>query len=447
MVESPAALPKITVTKVVIADGDFSLVDRSLEPNVRLAVTQFGGTIAGLSSENLARADVDLKAAVDGAGPIAITGKLDPLGAKKFVDLKVDFKSVDLLPFSPYSGKYAGYELARGKLNVDVHAKLDDKQLDVTNVITLNQFTFGAPVQSPDATKLPVRLGIALLKDVNGQIVIDVPMTGNIDDPSLRIGKVVLRVVGNLLTKAAVSPFALLGSMFGGGGDELAFQEFAPGGSDLQPGETAKLVTMTKALTNRPGLSLSIEGGYDGPADAYVLKRKKLASLVRNKIWEERHSTDPNIAPPAQLEILPEAHAAMVKRLFDEKFPPGTELGAPLPPAPVVTAAPAAPKKGFIRRVVAVFTPGESPAKPVEAAAGPAEAATGGPTLDEMTGRLAETMVVTDDDLRALAEARAQQVRDYFLNVGQVATDRLFLTSGNPAAKENKGPRVFLSLQ
>ena len=64
-----------------------------------------------------------------------------------------------------------------------------------------------------------------------------------------------------------------------------------------------------------------------------------------------------------------------------------------------------------------------------------------------MTGRLAETMVVTDDDLRALADARAQQVRDYFLNVGKVATDRLFLSSGNPAAKENKGPRVFLSLQ
>ncbi len=443
----PAPLPKIEIAKVTITDGDFSLVDRSLEPNVRLAVTQFGGTIAGLSSENLARADVDLKAAVDGAGPIAITGKLDPLGTKKFVDLKVDFKNVDLLPFSPYSGKYAGYELTRGKLNVDVHAKLDDKQLDVANVITLNQFTFGPPVQSPDATKLPVRLGVALLKDTNGQIVIDVPMVGSIDDPSLRIGKVVLRVVGNLLTKAAVSPFALLGSMFGGGGDELAFQEFAPGGSDLQPAETAKLVTMRKALTNRPGLSLAIEGGYDGPADAYVLKRKKLATLVRNKIWDERHTTEPNIAPPAQLEILPEAHAAMMKRLFDEKFPPGSELGAPLPPAPVVTAAPAAPKKGFIRRVVAVFTPGDSPAKPVAAVAGPAATTAGGPTLEEMTGRLAETMVVTDDDLRALADARAQQVRDYFLNVGKITPDRLFLTSGNPAAKENKGPRAFLSLQ
>ena len=450
-IEAPSTLPKITIGKVVISDGDFIFADRSLEPNVRMAVTQFGGTI-GLSSQNLAKADVDLKAAVNGAGPIAITGQLDPLGVKKFVDLKVDFKNVDLLPLSPYSGKYAGYELVRGKLNVDVHAKLDDKQLDVTNVISLNQFTFGAPVQSPDATKLPVRLGVALLKDMTGQIVIDVPMAGHTDDPSLSIGKVVWRVISNLLTKAATSPFALLGSMFGGGGDELAFQEFAPGDSELRPAEVAKLATMTKALTNRPGLSLAIEGGYDDPADTYVLKRQKFAALVRNKTWEERHATDPNIAPPGKLEITPEAHAAMVKKLFDGKFPLGTEFGAPLAKAPVTAAPPPAPKKGLLRRVVdAVTFQGDSNSAPKPAGEAKPEAAApdpaAGPSLGEMTGRLAETMVVTDDDLRALADARAQQVRDYFLNVGKVATDRLFLSSGNPAAKENKGPRVFLSLQ
>ena len=446
---TPAPPPRIEIARVTITDGDFTLTDRSLEPNVRVAINHFGGTVSGLSSQNLARADVDLQATVDGAGPIAITGKLDPLGAKKFVDLKVDFKNVNLLPFSPYSGKYAGYELARGQLNVDVHAKLDDRQLDVTNVITLNQFTFGPLVSSPDATKLPVRLGVALLKDMNGQIVIDVPMAGSIDDPSLRIGKVVLRVVVNLLTKAAVSPFALLGSMFGGGGDELAYQEFAPGDSQLRPAEATKLATLTQALTHRPGLSLAIEGGYDGPADTYALKRQRLAALVRNKVWEERHAIDPNIATPEQLEIPPEAHAAMVKKLFDQKFPPGTELGAPLPPAPVVTVAPPAAKKGFIRRVVAVFTSGAAPAKPASAAAAPVpiSAATGGPSLEEMSGRLAETMVVTDDDLRALADARAQGVRDYFQNVGQVAPDRLFLAHGQPVARENKGPRVFLSLQ
>ncbi|RXK53119.1 DUF748 domain-containing protein [Oleiharenicola lentus] len=448
--QAAAPLPKITIGRVVIADGDFSFADGSLEPNVRLAVTQFGGTIAGLSSENLARADVDLKASVNGAGPIAITGRMDPLGVKKFVDLKVDFRNVDLVPLSPYSGKFAGFELARGQLNLDVKARLDDKQLDAENVITLNQFTFGAPVESPDATKLPVRLGVALLKDMDGKIVIDVPMTGSIDDPSLRIGKVVWRVIGNLLTKAATSPFALLGSMFGGGGDELAFQEFAPGGRELLPAETAKLATMVKALTNRPGLSLAIEGGFDAPADTAALRQHKLAALLRSRIWEEMRAANPNLPPPEQLEIAPEARAAMLKKLFDEKFPPGTELVAPPPPAPAVAAAPAPVRKNLLRRVVDAFTTPPAPATPaadpvVTTVPDPATAT--GPTPEEMTARLVETMEVTDNDLRALAESRAQRVRDYFLTEGKIAGDRLFLSAGSPTQAENKGPRVFLSLQ
>ncbi len=455
---TPAAPePKVTIGRVIISNGDFSFTDRSLEPNVRLGMVQFGGTISGLSSENLARADVDLKGAVDGAGPVAISGKLDPLGPNKFIDLKVDFKNVDLLPMSPYSGKFAGYELARGKLVVDTKVHVEGRKLDSTNVITLHQFTFGAATNSPDATSLPVRLGVALLKDADGKIVVDMPVQGSLDDPNFRIGKVVWRVIGNLLTKAATSPFSLIGSMFGGGGEELAFQEFAPGSSELQPAQQPKLDVLVKALANRPALSLGIEGSYDATADAYALKRQKLADLVRRRIWEAKHAKDPNIAPPEQLVITPEENATMVRQLFNAKFPPGTKFGTPLPPEPAVAAPPPPPPPGMVRKVINVITFEEMRAKRAakkEEARRAAEhekavaiaAATGLP-LDEMTGRLAETMVVTDNDLRALATTRAEHVRDQLVNNGHIAAERLFLAQASAAVKQNKGPRVFLSLQ
>jgi hypothetical protein len=420
-----------------------------------MAIGAFGGTVAGLSSENMARADVDLHGVVDGAGPVAITGKLDPLGEKKFVDLKIDFKNVDLLPTSPYMGKFAGYELARGKLVVDSKFHLEGKAIDATNVVTLNQFTFGAATNSLDATGLPVRLGVALLKDMDGKIVIDLPVQGSLDDPNFRIGKVVMRVIVNLLTKVATSPFALLGSMFGGGGDELAYQEFSPGGADLLPAQMSKLETMVKALTNRPGVNLGIEGGFDSGADAYALKRKKLDEKVRGAIWEARHAVDPNIAPPAALVISDDERQAMIKTLFDAKFPPGTEFGAPLPPPPAVKAAPAGAKPGIFKRVINAITfrgdgSAKTPAveeKSASTSTADAGATPTGPSLEEMTGRLAETMTVDDNDLRALAEMRSRTVRDYFLNIGHIAPDRLFLTQGTSAASTNKGPRVFLSLQ
>lgn len=451
------AAPRIAIGAIKIEGGDFSFLDRSLSPQVRVALRQFGGTLGGMSSENLARADVDLRGTVDGVGPVAITGRLDPLGTPRFVDVKVDFKNIDLLPLSPYSGKYAGYELARGKLALDVKAHVEGSQLRSDNVLTLQQFTFGAAVESPDATKLPVRLGVALLKDLDGRIVIDVPVTGDLSDPSLKIGRVVWRVIGNLLTKAAVSPFALLGSMFGGGGDELAFQEFDPGLAELRATERGKLDTLVKALTNRPGLSLGIEGGYDGPADTFVLQRQKVAALVRAKIWEERRAVDPNLPPPDRLEIAPELYAAKLKQLFDEKFPPGTEFGTPLPAAPTVATPPPPLPGGFFKRVVRALTLAdnrekravaeESKKRTAEHEQAAAVAAAAGLPVEEMTGRLATTVEVTADDLRALAAARAQRVRDYLIGAGRIATDRLFLTQPKEASQENKGPRVFLTLQ
>jgi hypothetical protein len=450
--------PKIDVAKVVITGGDYRFTDRSIEPHVSMAIAEFTGTVAGLSSANLAKADLDLKAVVNGAGPVAITGKVDPLGTKPSFDLKFDFKNFDLVPLSPYSGKFAGYELARGKLMLDVKFLMDGKKIDAANVLTLSQFTFGGKVASPDATALPVRLGVALLKDLEGKIVIDVPVQGSTDDPSFGIGRAVWRVIGNLLTKAAVSPFSLLGAMFGGGGEELAFQEFAPGTDGLIEAERRKLETMVKALINRPGLNLDLQGSYDVEADTFALKRVKLANTVRRAVWQAKQQQDPNLPPPEKLVISPEEHAATLKKLYDAKFPPGTEFGTPLPKPPVVVAPPPPPPAGFFKRITNAFSgqaKRETAAAEAEKArlgAEHAEAvaaalATGLP-VEQMTGRLAEATPVDANDLRALAQARAQRVRDYFTNEGKIAAERIFLAKDTAdAASQAKGPRVFLSLQ
>ncbi len=452
-------LPRIEIANVTITDGDFSFADRSVEPEVKMAVNQFGGTIAGLSSRSLGRADVDLKAMVDGVGPVAIAGKLDPLSENKFVDLNVDVKSVDLLPLSPYSGKFAGYELSRGKLFLAIKARVADRKVEMANVVKLDQFTFGAATNSAEATHLPVRLGVALLKDLDGRIVIDVPVEGSLDDPEFSIGKVVWRVIGNLLTKAAVSPFSLVGSMFGGGGEELSYQEFAPGAMVPLPAEEPKLEVLAKAMTQRPGLNLDIEGSFDSAADTYALKQQKLADLILRRIGEARRTADPDIAPPEQLAITPEECGAMLKKLFDEKFPPGTEFGTPLPRPPAVTPPPAKPAPGLIKRVVKTITfqsardrraAEEAQAKAAEGFKDATAAAiAGGLPPDVMTARLADTMEVTDDDLRALAMARAAQIRDYMVATGKIAQERLFLAKMSPAApaSQNKGPRVFFELQ
>jgi hypothetical protein len=446
-------LPELRVGSVSISGGSFSFTDTSVSPNVRFTLDSFGGTLKGLSSDNPARADLELSGMVGGTGPLEIKGKLDPLGAHRSVDLSIGVRSADLVPLSPYAGKYAGYELARGQLFVSSAIAVNGDAIDAKNVVTLNQFTFGGATGSKDATSLPVRLGVALLKDVDGKIVIDLPVQGTLGDPNFRVGKVVLRVIENLLTKAAVSPFSLVGAMFGGGGEELAFQQFDPGRSVLVPSEAPKLQTLAKALEGRPRLNLGISGGFDAAADSYALKRVKLADLVRRSIWQERHAADPSTPPPALLVISAQEESAMVKKLFDAKFPPGTTFGTPLPPPPAIAPPPPAPRPGLVARILNAITlrklredraaKKESERLAAEHESAVKAAAAAGLPLEEMKGRLAEAMTVKPEDLAALAGARAKAVRDQLVGEFHIPADRLFLEKSLGSA----GPRVTLTLE
>lgn len=192
---------------------------------------------------------------------------------------------------------------------------------------------------------------------------------------------------------------------------------------------------------------------------------------MRRTIRETKRLADPNIAPPDQLAISPEENGATIRKLFDEKFPSGTEFGAPLPKPPVVTAPPAPAERGVFRRVIDAVTfrsqredsgaapanpprtgkdapPAASPASGTSAASGEVSATPPEISTEEMSERLAEATTVDDNDLRVLAQARAQRVRDYFENVGKISPERLFLAKDRAnAEQQRKGPRVFLGLQ
>lgn len=426
--------PEMEVGRVVVSGGQFTFRDESIAPRVELAVAEFGGTIAGLSSTHPGRGEVDLTGKV-GTAPLAIAGRLDVLAADPSVDLKVDFMGVDLRPLSPYSARYAGYDLARGRLTLDVRARLEARQLDTANVVTLDDFTFGAATNSPEATKLPVRLGLALLKDRQGVAVIDLPVRGHLDDPEFRIGRVVGRVFGNLLTKAATAPFALLGALIpGGGGEDLGWQDFVAGESTITEEGARKLEALAKALNERPSLMLAVSGGFAPVADRAALQHRKFEASLRAS-WRERAlAADPAAVIAVDAPIPEEEFAATVKQVFDRRFPPGTELGTPLPPAPPILARPPSEERHWVRKVVDwVFNTEDRRAiafrreqeeiqrRYLEEAQRVVEA---GLPLDVMLERLAGQVTVDDAELTALAAARLAAVRDVLVARG-VGLERL----------------------
>jgi hypothetical protein len=447
---APAALPHISIGSIVFSNNSASLTDRSLTPNVNMAILEFGGTIAGLSSNPSERAEVNLSAKVDGAGPVDISGHINPFSMTGNKDLKVVFKDVDLTPASPYSGKFAGYRITRGKLNLDLTYDIVERNLKSKNVITLDRFTFGDKVESPEATKLPVRLAIALLKDRNGQILLDVPVEGSLDDPKFRVGKVVWHTVLNILTKAATSPFSLLGALVGGG-EELSYQDFVPGSAVLSPDSQKKLDSLVKGLYERPGLQLEIAGSIDPEADRDALRRASLEKQISSRIWTSLRKSERASTTPDQLTLTPNEYSAWVKKLYSEAVGKGvinpafiaanTNLAAI---AAQIKSVSTQPVKGATRLMQESPGAAKSKSSPTAAAATPAKLAVSG---DPMEILLKATIPVSDADFQALAAERAKAVRAYLLQTGKVDAERLFIAENKTGGVRSDGSRVYLQFQ
>ena len=443
-----APLPQISIDAIVITNTAVSFTDRSLQPNVNLTIQSVNGSITGLSTEQLQHADIALNAMIDGVGPASITGTINPFSGTQTNNIKISVKDMDLTPASPYSGRFAGYRIAEGKLNLDLAYELVGKKLQSRNVITLDRFRFGEKVESKDATHLPVRLAIAILKDRDGKIVLDVPIEGSIDDPKFRIGKVVTRAIVNILEKVTTSPFSLLGALFGGGGEELGWQDFALDSAALTAGDTKKLDSLVKGLDARPALGLEISGSIDSDGDREGLQRAALDRDIRTRIWMKLRKAEQATNSVDQLVLTPDERAHYVKKIYAE-----AEAAGKITPALIAANTNLAAYAAQILPHKAIAKKGATQLMQSEKRAVKNQSAETGyqtklvPPPDPMEAGLLATFPVSQNDLEALAASRAKAVQAYILQTGKVEASRLFLKAGAAEGVRSDGSRVYLQFR
>jgi hypothetical protein len=444
---APSSLPDIAIASIVISNATVHYSDFSIKPNVNLAIEQASGTIAGISSKELQHADVNFHALVDDVGPVDITGHINPFSGTQTNEIKIAVKDVDLTPTSPYGAKFAGYDIAEGKLNMDLTYEIVGRKLKSKNVITLDHFTFGEKVDSPDATHLPVRLAVAILKDRNGQIVLDVPIDGSLDDPQMRIGKVVTRAILNILTKVATSPFSLLGAVFGGGGEELSYQDFAPGSAEMSPGNVKKLDSLVKGLYERPGLELEISGSVDPVNDRDGLQRASLDRQLRARKWLMLHKSERATNTVDQVTLTPDERQSLVQKLYLEALADGQitpDIVAANTNLAVLAAQVSSRSGRLVKGATFLLKNSESAATKSSAVSTQPKLATIANPLEAL---LAAIIPVSDSDLTTLATDRARAVRAYILQAGKVEARRIFLIENQTTGVRSDGSRAYLQFR
>jgi len=382
----------VTIETVTLQNGTINFSDRYIKPNYSANFLEIGGRISGLSSAEDKLADVDLKGKLNDYAPLEISGKINPLKEDLYVDLKVDFKDMDLSSVTPYSGRYAGYTIEKGKLSLGLQYLIVKKKLDAQNRVFLDQLTLGDRVDSPDATKLPVKLAIALLKNRKGEIDLNLPITGRIDDPKFSLGSVIIKILLNILVKAATSPFALLGAIFGGG-EELSYVEFEYGSFDIKEPEMKKLDTLVKALNDRPALKLEIEGHADLEKDKEGLRQYLFNKKIKAQKLKEMLKEGKAAIPVDEVKIEQNEYPKYLKLAYKaDKFPK---------PRNIIGMAKDIP-------------------------------------VPEMEKLMLTHTEIKDDDLRSLASQRALTVQDYVLKSKQVEPERIFLVEPKSLQPEKK---------
>jgi Domain of Unknown Function (DUF748) len=402
------AMPML-IKKIVLKAGQANFADLSVMPNFATGIQNLEGSVLGLSSKANSRAKVDIHGSVDAFAPVSISGEVNVLSAALYTDLTMSFKNIELSTFNPYSGKFAGYNISKGKLTTELHYKVDGRKLDAQHHIIVDQLEFGDKTESKDAVSLPVKLAVALLKDRDGVIDLNLPVTGSLDDPKFKLGPIIWKIFINILEKAVTAPFALLGSLFGGGPD-LQFVDFQPGTAELDPAGAEKARSMVKALDARPQLKIEIPIAAVAELDRPRLVEEKFQAQIR-EIQAPTAARKKSPGPTIGFEQLdPAAQLDLLTQLYTKNF--GTE-----------------PK--FPESIAAIK------AKPEIAAA----------KIEFLSRELHQRIAISDSDLTALGQQRAMNLQQALLTGTQLDPERVFLVGNDKANNHDGVVRLELSLR
>ncbi len=469
----------IQLDTFALQNAAFHFADDSIEPHCEFDIADLGGTIKGLSSDQNATATVDLRGKVDAASSFSIAGKVNPLAKDLSLDLTLGFTNTDLTAFSTYLEKYAGHPLNKGKLFMGLHYDIHQKQLKAENNFELDHFTLGARNDSTNATHLPVKLAVALMKDSEGRIKLDIPVTGRTDDPEFRIAPLVLKALMNLMVKAATSPFSLLGSLVGGGGEEMSFVDFTPGRAEVSDAERQKLTKLVNALEQRPALNVEIAGSFDPQIDRDAIARLKLDRKIKTLRLKEAGEAGNTAASADTVSIEPAQRERLLKVILAEM---GTNQTLKLQPIGIAeTNSPETMTNATVGQAAAVETAAAQPQKPPAAQArqksfdtnskgasllvpgvqltglGPVKTpppvsvpmgTNGAPaTVEDIEAQLVAAIQVSDDEKRYLMKHRAEAVQVEILKDKKISPDRVYIVTPKLATAAGQGQsRANLSL-
>lgn len=392
--ETSSFFNTLKIAEVTMTDGLISFEDDSVSPRYSNTLSQMEMQLKGASQDPEARPELDFKGKL-GPTPLTVGGVVNPIITPIYSDLKITLNGLEMVPLTPYTIQNLAYPVEKGRLYADVSFKTEDWVLSANNRFFVEQLVLGPKDKRPDAPNVPVKFGLALLQDSNGDMQLNLPISGRLDDPNFRIGGIVLRAIVSLFFKALSSPFSIIGSIFGGG-ENMDFVEFEPGGTQIAGQSIEKINTIIKALTDRPKLKLEVDGVIDPRADKKALEDMIFNAKLKQQKYDSLSRKERSETTVEAMTIGSEEYAELLYEAYKDEPDPEDV------------------------RPTTLFVVDEQPVEVMEAF-------------------IRDRIQVTDEDLKELERKRARAVKEYILSNDPSLTERVYLLDRTGSKMDKPG--------
>lgn len=169
--------------------------------------------------------------------------------------LLLNVQNVPLSDFSPYTLPLFGSAITNGTLAVRSRTDIRNNNLDSHNNLVLYKPEVDKRHKDIEPEmKVPLRMGIYILTDKNGKCDLELPVTGNLDNPEFSFKRTILKVLGQLMVKVATSPIRSKSN--NDVSDRIPFKRLL---ADVQPEEYEMLDQLAELLNTRSELTAQLQ--------------------------------------------------------------------------------------------------------------------------------------------------------------------------------------------
>jgi|GEM_PF-2477524 len=389
-----AFFDKFEIDAIVVKNGQLSFRDGSVTPEFTTDITDMTLDLREVSQTPDSRPKVEFNAKL-GPAPMTVSGVVNPVITPIYSDLLVSIGGMEMVPLTPYTVEYLGYPIEKGRMHADVNFKTENWALNATNKFFVEQLVLGPKDDNPDAPNIPVKFGLALLQDNNGDMELNLPISGRLDDPDFKIGGIIFKAIATLFVKALASPFTLIGSMFGGQ-EEMDFVTFKQGSHEVDASNSKKLESLTKVLKDRAKLTLEVDGVIDPEADTKGLMENRFNEKLKLVKYESLTRKERSATTADAMSINPEEYEDILFEVYaDEPDPEDI-------------------------KTTTFFITDRQP-------------------VDIMERFVKERIIVTEEDLNELAQQRATAVKELLIEKEPTLASRIYLLDKRTKKTAKKG--------